>query len=242
MLLHGLAGHAREWDETAHWLTANHRVLAPDLRGHGRSERHPRDVSRDAHVADVAAWIEHLDQRPVALIGQSLGGHTAFLVAARDPGLVERLVVVEASPGPRGPTDGRENSEAVSRLTQWLESWPRPFSSREQAVAFFDRNDAWAKAWADGLEPRPDGLYPAFDRHVIVETLTAASGDYWDEWRSITCPTLLVIASEAPDASIARDMLAQQPNASLVEIADAGHDLHLDNPAAWREALDRFLG
>jgi hypothetical protein len=57
MFLHGLAGYAREWDETASWLSASCRVLAPGQRGHGRSERRPRDVSRSAFVADAAAWL-----------------------------------------------------------------------------------------------------------------------------------------------------------------------------------------
>jgi alpha/beta hydrolase family protein len=71
LLLHGLAGHASEWAETAGWLTQGHRVLALDLRGHGGSERTPDDVTRAAHVADVAFVIEGLRLGPVVLVGQS---------------------------------------------------------------------------------------------------------------------------------------------------------------------------
>lgn len=48
VLLHGLAGHAGEWQNTAAWLTGQYRVLAFDARSHGRSERDPADVSRSA--------------------------------------------------------------------------------------------------------------------------------------------------------------------------------------------------
>ena len=58
LLLHGLAGTAVEWEETAAWLSATHRVVALDQRGHGRSERRPADVSREAFVADAIAAIE----------------------------------------------------------------------------------------------------------------------------------------------------------------------------------------
>ncbi|MER7577568.1 alpha/beta fold hydrolase [Streptomyces sp. NPDC126514] len=51
-MLHGLAGHAGEWDATARRLRSRYRVVAVDQRGHGSSERHPQDVSR---VADVMA-------------------------------------------------------------------------------------------------------------------------------------------------------------------------------------------
>jgi pimeloyl-ACP methyl ester carboxylesterase len=54
LLLHGLAGHGEEWAATAAWLRRDRRVLALDRRGHGHSEREPRDVSPEALVADVA--------------------------------------------------------------------------------------------------------------------------------------------------------------------------------------------
>src|SRR5881396_1060754 len=98
LLLHGLAGHAREWDDTAAWLTASKRVIALDQRGHGRSERQPSDMSRDAFVSDVVAWMDRLTLEKAVLVGQSLGGHTAFLTAARHPSLVAGLIVAEASP------------------------------------------------------------------------------------------------------------------------------------------------
>src|SRR5581483_9482705 len=50
-LLHGVAGNAREWDDTASWLVESHRVFAVDARGHGQSERRPGDVSRAARSA-----------------------------------------------------------------------------------------------------------------------------------------------------------------------------------------------
>lgn len=243
LLLHGLAGHATEWEETASWLAKDHHVFAPDLRGHGRSERRPDCVSRSAHVNDVEAWIEELGLARVALVGQSLGGHTAFLVAARHPDLVEKLVVAEASPGPHAPNEAPlENEAVVTRLRQWLEGWPKPFPSREAAVAFFNRNENWARAWADGLEQRPDGYYASFDIDVMVDTLKDAAGSFWNEWRKIECPTLLVVTKDRENPELAHQMLTEQPHASLAEIPDAGHDLHLDNPAAWRAALEAFLG
>jgi pimeloyl-ACP methyl ester carboxylesterase len=98
LLLHGLAGDAREWEGTAAWLTESARVLALDTRGHGDSERRPEDVSTAARVADVITAIEQLQLEPVILIGQSLGGVTAMLVAAERPELVRALIVADASP------------------------------------------------------------------------------------------------------------------------------------------------
>jgi pimeloyl-ACP methyl ester carboxylesterase len=88
LLLHGLAGHADEWAETAGWLSERCRVFAVDARGHGRSERLPTDVSRNAHVGDAAFVIEKLALNPAIVVGHSLGGHAALLLAARRPELV----------------------------------------------------------------------------------------------------------------------------------------------------------
>jgi pimeloyl-ACP methyl ester carboxylesterase len=92
VILHGLAGSATEFFATARALTGFRAILV-ELRGHGRSTTRPGDISREAFVADVVHVIETAVAAPVALVGQSMGGHTAMLVAAKRPDLVSRLVL-----------------------------------------------------------------------------------------------------------------------------------------------------
>ena len=234
MLLHGLAGYAGEWAETASWLTASHRVFAPDARGHGESERFPPDVSRAAHVADVELWLEHFGIEQAVLVGQSLGGHTAFLVAAHRPDLISGVIVAESTPaaGPRARAD----------MKHWLESWPVPFRSREAALAFFGGDTLRGRAWVDGLEACADGLRSRFDDDVMLASLEeVVTRDYWQEWESVRCPALVVRAGNGVPRHLALWMIERQPNATLVEIDDAGHDLHLEQPGRWREAVQTFL-
>jgi pimeloyl-ACP methyl ester carboxylesterase len=131
MLLHGLAGHAGEWSRTVDHLRSTHRVVAFDQRGHGRSTRHPVEVSRDAYVHDVAAVATALGISRMTLVGQSMGGHTAILAAARHPELVERLVLVETGVGGGGPAV----TAAVAGL---LSSWPVPFVDHSAARACYE--------------------------------------------------------------------------------------------------------
>ena len=234
MLLHGLAGCAEEWRDTASTLANQHRVVAPDQRGHGRSQRRPQDVSRDAYVADVEMWLERFEAAPAVLVGQSLGGHTAFLVAARRPDLVRALVVVEATPeaNPRG-------AEAVSR---WLASWPRPFASATHALRFFGGDSTWSRAWLRGLEVRTDGLWPRFDIDIMDATLKEASKtSYWSEWRTLSCPTLIVRGARGTALEEITRMKDLVPTAHATEIPDAGHDAHVDNPGRWQTELAAFL-
>jgi pimeloyl-ACP methyl ester carboxylesterase len=116
-------------------LTERSRVVALDARGHGRSERRPVDVSRAAHAADAVFVVERLNLAPTVVVGHSLGGQVAMLVAAERPNLVCGLVVVDGSP------DCGEGAEViednVADLGRALRGWPVPFPSREAALAFF---------------------------------------------------------------------------------------------------------
>lgn len=234
MLLHGLAGSAREWDETAAWLVESHRVVALDARGHGESERRPSDVSRAAHVADVVFWLNELELASPRLVGHSLGGHTVCLVAARRPELVDSLLVAESTPAALPMAQ-----EAVGR---WLRSWPVPFASREAAIAFFGGDTLWAQAWASGLEASLDGLRPRFDVDVMVASLDEiATTSYWDDWQRVSAPSLIVRAENGIPRDDALRMAELNADAQLVEIPEAAHDLHLDKPIEWREAVSAFL-
>ena len=231
MLLHGLCGHALEWRETAILLTdLGYRVLLPDQRGHGTSARRPADLSRAAYVADVEMWIESLEITVVALVGQSLGGHTAFLVASARPTLVGSLVVVEATP--------QHDASALRRLESWLARWPRPFASKEAAREFFGGDTPYARAWIDGLEERPDGLWPRFDNDIMLRSLRACEDrGYWSEWARVTCPTLLVRSDRGIDLEVASRMCELAPHTRIASIPNAGHDLHLESHKEWSNCL-----
>ena len=241
LLLHGLVGHAGEWVDTAGWLTGRCRVVALDARGHGGSERSPADVSRAAHVADAAYAIERLGLSPAVVVGQSLGGQTALLLAARHPDLVRALALADAGPGGFDDADAVEAN--VADLLRSLRRWPVPFASRAAAVAFFGGPSVTAEAWADGLEQRDGGWWPRFDVDVMARTLrVATSSSYWEEWERIRCPALVVRAGRGQlSPADARAMAERGRRVEVVELPDAGHDLHLDSPAAWREALSGFL-
>jgi pimeloyl-ACP methyl ester carboxylesterase len=241
VLLHGLAGYAGEWAETAGWLTERCRVVALDARGHGRSERRPADVSPGAHVADAVFAVERLGLGAVVVVGQSLGARTALVFAARRPDLVRGLVVADATPHGGDPADVVEADLAQLRTS--LQRWPVPFASRDAAVEFFGGPSLSADAWADGLEPRDGGWWARVDIEVMVRTLReAASRSCWEDWERISCPALVVRAGDGSvSPSDAEAMAARGQDVRLVELPGAKHDLHLDRPADWRQALTEFV-
>lgn len=233
VLLHGLAGSGREMMLPLR----GHRMIAPDQRGHGRSVRRPDDLSRAAYVDDAAMVIKELaDGGPVALVGQSMGAHTALLTAARYPELIGRLVLLEGGVG--GSDD-----DYPTQLGEWFAAWPVPFPSAAAAIRYLGAGPL-ARAWARDMERRPDGLWPRFDPDIMEAAIRpVAQTACWAQWQRIEAPTLLVrgAQSRVPDEEIDR-MRELRPEVRVATIPDSGHDAHLDQPAAWASLLADFLG
>lgn len=230
VMLHGLAGTGDEFTATAEAVGGLNRFILPDLRGHGASMRRPADLSRAAFTGDVAALIRHVSPgRPVALAGQSMGGHTAVLATAACPQLVERLVVLEATVA--GATD-------PARIGNYFRSWPLPFASATAALEFLG-NDALSRSWAAHLEPAESGgLVPPFDADVMEAIMTGLAEPQWARWRSVTVPVTAVFAAESMfSPGEQAEFVAARPGTRHVVLRSGSHDAHLDATAEWAEAL-----
>ncbi|MEV0197585.1 alpha/beta hydrolase [Nonomuraea sp. NPDC050691] len=104
VLLHGRTADHNDWNGITQHFAARHHVIAPDLRGHGASE-YPGSYAVPDMADDVAALLRHLGIGRAVVVGHSLGGVVACLLAVRHPGLVGRLVL-EDPPQPY-PLEGR---------------------------------------------------------------------------------------------------------------------------------------
>jgi pimeloyl-ACP methyl ester carboxylesterase len=233
--LHGLAGAGDEFIATAAAVGGSYRFVFPDLRGHGDSTRRPADLSRGAFVGDVAAIIRQVSaDRPVTLVGQSMGGHTAILAAAEFPDLVTRLIVLETTVA--GGAD-------PARIGDYFRSWPVPFASLAEAAEFLGQ-DALARSWAGHLERSADGgLVPPFDADVMQEVMEGVSGPRHAQWASVTAPTTAVFAAKSMFSPAEQaEFVAARPGTRHVVLAGGSHDAHLDATAQWAAVLAVALG
>ena len=235
LLLHGLAGAAHEWRDTSAWLCETHHVFAFDQRGHGGSAKRLISFSREEFVADAVDIIEAITSDPVLLVGQSHGGVTALLVAARYPDLVSRLVVIEAGI--------LCNPNASSSIARWLDSWPVPFADRMSARVFFGGDTNAARVWAEMLVETSDGFRPVFHRDDMIASVREGEAirDYADDWRRIICPIHIVAGKAGWIGCELERMIALNARASIDVILGAGHDVHLDAPELWKSSAERFL-
>jgi len=246
VMLHGITGHARTWDDEARLLAARYRVLALDQRGHGDSDPPPdTDYSDAALLSDLEAFEQALGLGRLTLVALSLGGRVAINYAGHHPGRVERLVVVDI--GPEIAPAGR------ARVGQLMASAPEHFETIDDVLAHIRASaplysEPMLRRRAEhAVRPLPGGgftwKYDRALREAIRQGRIRVPADLWAEWRAITCPTLLVrgALSDVLSEDIAKQMADELPTARLVVVADAGHTVPGDQPAVFQSLLHEFL-
>ena len=96
LLLHGIAGSSRTWRDVIPLLSDRFTVLAPDLMGHGLSEKPVGDYSLGVFASGIRDLLEVLDIESASVVGQSFGGGVAMQLAYQHPELCDRLVLVDS--------------------------------------------------------------------------------------------------------------------------------------------------
>jgi pimeloyl-ACP methyl ester carboxylesterase len=246
LMLHGGGQNRFSWKKTGQILAdQGFHVVALDSRGHGDSDRAPAaNYSVDALCEDTLKVLDQID-RPVALIGASMGGMTGMLVAdAAGPERVTQLVLVDVVP--------RYEKSGSARIRDFMFSHVHGFETLEAAA------DAVAEYLPHRTKPRsPGGLKknlrhrdgrwywhwdPAFlsaphdDPFIRVEKLEQAV-------INLTIPILLIRGklSDVVSTEGVKDFLAKVPSAEFVELSDAGHTAAGDDNDAFSEAVVQFI-
>lgn len=246
VLLHGITGHARTWDDECRLLAGRYRALALDQRGHGDTDPAPdADYSDDALLGDLVAFADALGLGRFSLVALSLGGRVAINFAGRHAGRVERMMIVDI--GPEIAPAGRTRVGAI------MAAAPERFDSLEDVVTHMRANaplytDAMLRHRAQhAVRPLPEGgftwKYDRALREAIRQGRMRLPADLWREWRAITCPTLLVrgALSDVLSEETAKRMVDELPAARLVVVPGAGHTVPGDQPAAFQSLLREFL-
>jgi 3-oxoadipate enol-lactonase len=236
LLVHGLGSSTRDWEYQIPVLAQHYRVIALDVRGHGRSDK-PRGAYRIADfAADVAALIEYLQLPPVHLVGISMGGMIGFQLGVDRPELLRSLTIVNSGPEVRARS-----------ARDWLEIGKRWTLSRLLSL------ETIAKTLAKLLFPRPEQAelrrkveerWPQNDKRAYLASLDAIID--WgvrERLERITCPTLVISADrDYTPVERKREYVAEMPDARLLVIENSRHATPLDQPERFNSALLAFLG
>ncbi|MGW4272613.1 alpha/beta hydrolase [Streptomyces seoulensis] len=152
LALHGITANGLSWARVAHHLAGRVTLVAPDLRGRGRSGTLPGPYGIAAHADDVAAVVAALGLGRVVLTGHSMGAFTAALTAVRHPGLLSGLLLVDGGVGFPAPTDLGPDELITAVIGPAMRRLSMTFPDRDAYRAFWQDHPAFADAWSPWVD------------------------------------------------------------------------------------------
>jgi pimeloyl-ACP methyl ester carboxylesterase len=250
VLVHGFADLGYTWVEVAERLAPHGHVIAPDLRGHGDSDR----VGAGGYyyfmdyIADLDDVVAKLARKRVVVVGHSMGGSVSSYYTGMRPDRVTALALLEGL----GPADASA-LDGPQRTAQWVESWRaardkvKPMASLDDAVRRLRRHDerldeAHARRLAEvgtrpvegGLVWKHDPLHLTMGPHAYRLEVAARY------WQRITCPVAIVDGADSK-LTLPADERARRrmhfANHRHVVVEDAGHMIPRHQPARVAELI-----
>ncbi len=236
LLIHGLGSCAEDWWLQFPAFAGRYRVVAPDLRGHGRTDRPTSPCTIPQMAEDVAGLMRGLGIGAAHVVGLSLGGLVAQALAVHHPSRVRSLVLVNtfARLRPRG-----------------FRSW---WTLLRRTLALLTGGlEKQAEVVARGMFPHPG---QETVRRAALERLRANDpAAYWaaiqaaarfdgrNDLARIHVPTLVVAGAEDTTVHLAakEELAAGIPGARLEVIPRSGHATPVDRPAVFNRLVLRFL-
>jgi len=248
LLLHGFTGAKEDFTE---WLDPlaerGWHAVAPDHRGHGGSAKPPSDDAYSFSILadDALALTKVLGWERFALLGHSMGGMVAQVVATTAPQRLTGLVLMDTAHGPIEGLDADlvgaaatiARDQGMDTLADLMAEHASPLETPAHRRLLAER---------PGYAAFGERKFRATSPHLYA-ALTASfvdSPDRLDDLRGLpaTLPVLVMVGDQdTPFIGASERMAAALPHATLCVIAEAGHSPQFENPDAWWAALTAFL-
>jgi pimeloyl-ACP methyl ester carboxylesterase len=224
-------------------FSRDHRVITHDYRGTGRSSRPTAQYGCADFVDDAAAILDQLGCGPANLLGHSMGGRVALLMALTYPEKVKKLIVASSGPGVAGapPIPFKMCKEMV----EWgYENYVREHTlevgwTAEYIEQHRDRVEAFLAVRMNNLPTLEDYL-----RHVVARQACDVS----PRVRELEHPTLVIVGDQDHGSATgvshraASEALAQAlPHGQFAALADQAHNYFMTNPEEAHRIIRKFL-
>jgi pimeloyl-ACP methyl ester carboxylesterase len=248
VLLHGLGGTKITWLPLLARLGAGHRVIVPDLPGHGESGKPRADYTPRFYARVIRRLLDRLDADRAVLVGNSLGGRIALQLAVTAPARVKALALLApALPGFRW-----RHLLALTRVLP-AEIGAVPFPMRERWMRFAMRRlfadpgrlppEGYAAAAAEFAriyrDPAARMAFFATLRHIVTEP----PGPFYASLRRLKQPVLLVFGDRdrLVPARLGITLARELPRVEAELLTGVGHVPQFEAPEATLRALEGFL-
>jgi 3-oxoadipate enol-lactonase len=239
VMLHGFPFNRSMWREQAEALRDTHRVITPDLRGHGESEVAPGAATMEEVAKDVASLLDELNVEGASVAGLSMGGYVALAFYRLFPERVRSLVLADTRA--QGDTDEarRTREETAGRaLKEGMGTIADAMLPKLLAPATHEHKpEVVARVREMILSTKPEGAAAALRGMAVRSNQTELLTE-------IRVPVLILVGSEdaiTPPAD-SRLMQSRIEGSRLEMIEGAGHVSNLERPEQFNRALLTFLG
>jgi pimeloyl-ACP methyl ester carboxylesterase len=252
LLIHGIGDNSRTWEEVIPTLARKHLVIAPDLLGHGDSDKPRADYSVAAYANGMRDLLSTLDIDHVTLVGHSLGGGVAMQFAYQFPERTDRMVLVSSGGAGRGVSPAlRAAALPGANLAIAALQLPGARTAVRLAVEVMQRLDTGLGVDAGDLSRVIEALPNQTARSAFIRTLRSVV-----DWRGqvVTMldrsylvrgmPTLLMWGARDSVLPVghAHKAHAAMPGSRLEIFEDAGHFPFRSDPARFVGLLEDFCG
>jgi pimeloyl-ACP methyl ester carboxylesterase len=258
VLVHGLGGSSTNWTDVMGLLQDRLDAIAPDLPGFGWSPPPAHDdYSLEGHVRAITTLTEQQFDRPVHLMGNSLGGAVATLVAARRPDLVRTLTLVSPALPVYRPRATNAHLPALAlpfigqRLARRLGRFPVEARVRATiALCFADPARVPPQRFEEAVAEASRRASLDHEGDALLASLRGLLSAYvrnrpaiWREAASVQAPTLLVYGQRDKLVDPRTSLRAARtfPNSRLVVMPDSGHVAQMEHPRFVAATVRKFL-
>jgi len=242
VLIHGGAQNAHTWDTVA--LALGRPLVAIDMPGHGHSDR-PADGAANVprNAQDVAEMIRVLAPAARAVVGMSLGGLTTLALSAHAPDLVDKMVLVDITPGVN-----HDKAKDIAAFVNGPESFERFDDLLARTIEFNPtRSEAsLRRGILHNAEQREDGSWVwRHARHRVFEPqqIDRDYGVLWDQLEGHAGPLMLVRGMRSQsvvDDHDENEVRRRRPDARIEQV-DAGHSIQGDQPVLLADLIEDFV-
>ncbi len=245
LLLHGFTGSHRIWKNFVRFNQGSYRFIIPDLLGHGQSDC-PSDEHRysmEETLLDLEGLLDHLNIETCFCVGYSMGGRIALSFSLAYGARVKGLILESSSPGLYSLEERQERVKRDNALAERIRSIGiRAFAEEWAHIPLFSTQ---AKLPVDVLQTeqqirmqnREDGLAQS-----LRGIGTGSQPSNWEKLKDLRIPTLLVTGIlDKKFTNIALQMMQQLKTAHHLQIKDAGHTVHLEQPQEFAQSVYNFF-
>ena len=251
LCLHGLTRNSADFEDLAAHLAEDFRVLVPEQRGRGQSQWDPvpDNYQPNTYVADTLGLLDQLDIQQVIIVGTSMGGLMAMIMAATARDRIAGIVLNDIGPevDPRGLQRIQGYVGRTAPVTSWQEAAATVQALNSIAFPDYEETDWMRMArqlYFENSHGVPELAYdPAISKPISADTSAAVPPNLWPLFEGLSgIPTLALrgALSDILSADCFAEMQKRVPSINAIEIPGRGHAPALNEPDALA-AIDRFI-